>query len=516
MSCIKKNQYQQRGFLVVFAAIILIIFGLLSLAATYLTTSDTLAQTNQVSSQQAFYLAESGLAVGAHELSLRRTSCAGMTGNPAFTNVSLAGAKGQFSVSGIGPQSPIATTLTGALTENDRNITVSDASTYAASGRIMIDKESIDYAAIIGNTFVNVQRGVDGTVPSAHAMGAPVGQYQCTMQSMGGVPNVSLSGGLIGGKRTLQEAFQLEEAWAVGSAYSGKGSLIHWNKPTELSWANVSMLPNRNFLAISMVSYADAWIVGEGGLILRWNGNVWSQVPSGTTRNLRSISCTASNHCIAVGLSRTFLLWNGSNWTLQSVNHLPNVTYAGVTCHAADDCWAVGAVNANRDVMVHWNGNVWSRDPSNPTPASNLNSVSCAQSNDCWAVGNARNFIHWNGVNWSRAAVGSLPNQLYRSVDCVSSNDCWAVGDGGDTFVHWNGSTWTRVNPRTQADNLMTVFCSQADDCWAGDDTGSTFHWNGADWVAVSTALPKAVQVYGIASVRPHERLLSMWKEVFF
>jgi Tfp pilus assembly protein PilX len=510
----KGNRERERGFLVIFAAILLIIFGLLGGVATYLTTSDTLGQTNEIRSQQAFYLAESGLEVGARELSAGRVSCAGMIGSPGFTQVSFPGAKGQFSVSGVGPQSPTASPLTSALTASQDSVTVNDASTYAPAGRIMIDRELIDYAGITGNTFVNVQRGVDGTVASPHAMGAVVGQYQCTIQSMGGVPSLSLGGLSLGGARTLQEVVQLGEAWVVGSAYSNKGSLAHWNKPAELSWTKVDGLPNRDFLAIAMLSYADAWIVGEAGTILRWNGNLWSQVASGTTQSLRSISCTASNHCMAVGLLRTFLLWNGITWSVQSVKNLPNVAYTGITCNASDDCWAVGAVSSSRDVMVRWNGSSWSRDPSNPTPAANLNSVSCTASNDCWAVGNARTFIRWNGVNWSRVAVPSLPNQTYRSVDCVSASDCWAVGDGGDTFVHWNGSAWARVNPQTQADNLMTVFCRQGNDCWAGDDTGSTFHWDGTDWVGISNTLPKAVQVYGIASVRSHSRPVSAWKEV--
>ena len=191
-------------------------------------------------------------------------------------------------------------------------------------------------------------------------------------------------------------------------------NIIHWNDPTQSIWTNASVLGvNRDMNSVFTLSYADAWMVGQSGTFLHWNGNTWTTVASGDTSNYNGVHCTASNNCWAVGATRSFNFWNGSVWTEQTttVSTLPNVQYNSVYCVTASDCWAVANTSAG-DVMVHWNGSAWARDASRPTPAANLNSVWCTSTSNCWAVGASRTFLRWNGTAWADFPSRRYPTSL--------------------------------------------------------------------------------------------------------
>jgi hypothetical protein len=63
------------------------------------------------------------------------------------------------------------------LSSIDTSITVVDAGAYPPSGIIIIDNEQISYLSIVGNTFTDCVRGVNGTTPATHAAYAPVTYY---------------------------------------------------------------------------------------------------------------------------------------------------------------------------------------------------------------------------------------------------------------------------------------------------------------------------------------------------
>jgi hypothetical protein len=379
----------------------------------------------------------------------------------------------------------------------------------------MIDRELMDYVTISGNNFINVRRGVGGTTAVAHASGAPVGQYQCLLQSQGGVPSLSPAGNVIGGGRWVNEAVQLPEAWVVGNG----GNTLHWNKPTENTWTSTSTTISGTMNAVTALSYADAWAVGNsaGGnfSISHWNGNAWSAYTSaGPARDLFGISCTASNNCETVGAQRTILLWDGSTWTAQSTAALPNVTLNSVYCITASDCWAVGNTSGG-EVFAHWDGGTWTRDPSRPIPARDLNSVWCTATNNCWAVGAARTFVQWNGTAWSTIAVAALPNVAYNGVTCVNANDCWAVGNnsGGSVTVHWDGSAWSRITAVLNVD-LNGIACSKTDSCWAVGASSTTLYWTGTAWTDIANPLGNVV-LRSVWEIGAATQPASAWQEQF-
>ena len=186
--------------------------------------------------------------------------------------------------------------------------------------------------------------------------------------------------------------------WAVGYFHNGNNVdqtlILHWNGT---AWTQVPS-PNPDpsgFPALSAVtatSGTDAWAVGTRcisgcgtganvfqALLLHWNGNTWSQVPSPSTNVpfLFGAAAASRTSAWAVGTDIHFksviLHWNGTKWsTVPSPNPVPVATLLrGAAATSPSDAWAVGyggpLGGAGSTVILHWNGTAWSAVKS-PNP----------------------------------------------------------------------------------------------------------------------------------------------------
>lgn len=531
----------QQGFLAIVAAALVVIVGFLGLAVMYMFAGSATSTLNYLQSSKAFYIAESGLEKATRYLlrpavsgTTTRVACASITGNADLTGSGIG--SGTFTVTATGPfyaSSP--TTVNGALTASATSVTVVSTASYQSSGRIMIDRELMNYASTDATHFLGVTRGVDGSTASTHASGAFVGQYQCKLSSAGGVPSVASPTN----SRTVTEAVQLQEAWAVGASSSGNFRIARWNASgSEVAWSDKSLASGSiaTLNSVSMSSYADGWAVGASARFLRWNGSTWALTTVVPNVTYNGVFCNASNDCHAVGAanggSQTILDWNGSAWTRASPGGTTSsLDLYGISCSASNDCWAVGDRNAAVKIFYRWNGTTWTGSSVAANFASNTSfpfvSVSCSSSTDCWAVGNDANFAHYTGGSWVSVASG-MPNTQYNGIFCNNSSDCWAVGNnsGGDLFVHWNGSSWTRFGPYASVPDvtLNSVTCEKTPtgdtkDCWAvGNNSGGNnfAHWDGSAWSRVGpTASIAAVNFFGVTMISPMTQPQSAWQETF-
>ena len=64
--------------------------------------------------------------------------------------------------------------LVSAVSTTDTSISVDNATGFPDAGTFLIDSEQIAYTAKFGNTFVNVQRGTNGSTAAAHVSGSLV------------------------------------------------------------------------------------------------------------------------------------------------------------------------------------------------------------------------------------------------------------------------------------------------------------------------------------------------------
>ncbi len=235
---------------------------------------------------------------------------------------------------------------------------------------------------------------------------------------------------------------------------------VHWdgNKWTFTKTPNPGGVSkgDGNFLdSVRCTSPAACWAAGTGGSLTKFN------------------------------LRNEMFFFNGKKWTAQTV---PNPVGPGkdhidilntLACTAPDDCWAVGEAGNlaakpkgfEHNEALRWNGKKWAvvKTPNPNNEVDELFGVTCVAAQDCWAVGSAgvhpgvNEAFHWNGVTWTPVhavnggGTGTDTVNSLESVRCTSHSSCWAVGDavtsntvqiqpiGGTSvnqILHWNGVKW--------------------------------------------------------------------------
>ena len=314
---------------------------------------------------------------------------------------------------------------------------------------------------------------------------------------------------------------------------------------------------HHNFLnGLDCVAPDDCWAVGNHDsptgsktLIMHWDGQSWSLVPSPNPQghsliNLWSVDCAAPDHCWAVGFSfdgvdyaTLSLGWDGQAWTVATVEDTstPGSDFlTGVTCVSTSDCWAVGrhlpgaagGGGLGRTLIHRWDGDAWSIVASPnalPSQGNQLASVDCVAADDCWAVGSYAGpgatrtlALRWDGQAWSIVPTpNTAPNQAnaLNSVTCVSAYDCWAVGiytgqQNQALAMRWDGASWSREPIPSSGPDLANVLagvsCTSHNDCWAvGYQRESTWlitlieRWDGQEWRIV----PSPNSAYGQTNV---------------
>jgi RNA polymerase sigma factor (sigma-70 family) len=335
------------------------------------------------------------------------------------------------------------------------------------------------------------------------------------------------------------------DCWAVGFTEEENGAQTTLTERWDGTAWSVVPSPNPTvnptaggaLMSVACPSSSECWAVGDeenadNPLTLRWNGTVWSIVPSPLSAResgvLDGVACPAPSECWAVGnvggeVANGALIerWSGTAWSVVSS---PGTVagkggFNGVACVSESDCWAVGGSPATdlhaesggsyigQALSERWDGKSWTAVSPPQDVRNTLNGVTCLSSSSCWAVGALGN-VGWEDVftlteEWgpalspawapvgmpqSAAAVASGNIVVALGVACVSASDCWAVGSS-TPILHWNGSSWTDVSPPQAANGygqLYGVACVSASDCWA---VGSRriLHWNGSSWADVST-----------------------------
>jgi sugar lactone lactonase YvrE len=259
--------------------------------------------------------------------------------------------------------------------------------------------------------------------------------------------------------------------------------------------------------------------------------------PSGATlTSLGGVSCVSASSCTAVGYYKnsagtTVSLaerWDGTEWKVQAT---PNPAGAlesrleGVSCSTASNCSAVGYYKSGSEsfatLVERWTGSEWvivsSPNPSG-VPKAYLYGVSCTAANDCWAVGKSSYKFteelegkkpvalaeHWNGSAWTISSVSEPPAQL-KHVSCATSSSCVAVTSlEGLGLERWNGSSWSPQSvaaPSGGSGSTMSgVSCSAASECTAVGSYTIAGHvaplverWNGSSWAFQASVDPKGV-----------------------
>ena len=570
----------QRGASLLAAIFLIVVVGFFGLIVVSLVSTQNIGSLNEIQSTQAFYVAEAGLERAISYLLgptlAPRTTCAGLPGAATSLN------PGQFQLNieaGSPFYSAAATTIpAGGITSGQTTIPVVSTVNYAPFGRIMIDRELIDYTGTTANSFTGALRGRDGTLAASHLAATRVGHSQCTVTSTGGVTDLTTAAR---GRRVERAGIQIQEGWAVGdspnpgNAVGGQATVLRWNGT---AWTDVSgALParaNQHLMGISMLSYADGWAVGNTGgggaapcttnraRIINWNGTAWScNSTSPSNQNLNSVAMISATDGWAVGAGGSTLQWDGATWTERNGAQ----AYTARELHsvwalATNEVWMTGRdenQNGKRcgngtALILRYTGALPPTCQNANAPARRFRSIFMldgpdvgAGADDGWIVGdrNGGDFTiyRWDPVanQWNNQSITNGWRERLRSVYMLDTDgdgfgdDGWAVGDvrtnGGSTRVtilRWNHlcaggaapGAWDicSFDPGSAASrqNLNAVSCATANDCWAVGDAGLLLHWDGAAWGVFSAGVITTRNLRSIHIIGPRGRPQAVWREV--
>lgn len=251
-------------------------------------------------------------------------------------------------------------------------------------------------------------------------------------------------------------------AWSVvaNATTSGYGRLT-----------GVSAVSATNVWAVGTYGVESGTRIALRTLVQHWDGKAWTRVPSPNPPSasppgakldfsLWSVSASSADSAWAVGsytyyaangnhTAHTLVLqWDGNSWTqVPSPNPggARNASYLyGVTTPANGDVWAVGRYwHRHRELplALHWDGTAWHLVWSHGTvPNLDLNAVASVGGNDVWTAGTdysgsppATLLEHWDGDVLTRVPSPNPPGAdvALSAIAADSPDDVWAVGTPG-------------------------------------------------------------------------------------
>lgn len=242
--------------------------------------------------------------------------------------------------------------------------------------------------------------------------------------------------------------------------------------------------------AVYVVADNDAWMVGDGGTLLRWNGSAWQTATSSTTQMLWAVDGVSSDIVWAVGDGGTVLRRVVGNW--ESVTSPTSENLLGVEVLSSSNVWVVGDGGS----IYQWNGSSWQNYTQSDFSQEIFYDVDFSEANNGWVVGTNGTVLRWNGGSWSPVASGTTATLF--SVVTRATNDVWMVGENG-TVRRWNGSSIAAEESST-SESLLDIVMQSATEGWAVGNNGVMISTvNGTTWATEETLTNVALFGVGFA-----------------
>jgi hypothetical protein len=193
----------------------------------------------------------------------------------------------------------------------------------------------------------------------------------------------------------------------------------------------------------------DAWVVGDRGIVLRYDGASFRAEHVDTHQDLLAVHGSGPRDVWAVGRGGAVLHYDGEQWSKTDVTSLidasggasTGVLY-GVFAAAPDAVWAVGH-NGVSALIIFYDGEKWISQPLAMATPQALRAVWGFSREQLWAVGDAGVIRSFDGAQWNvdKTPTGAALNAIHGLV----AHDVWAVGASG-AAVRWNGTAWSNAN----------------------------------------------------------------------
>jgi len=463
----------QRGFLLIAAVVLIVVLGFFAVVISYIFVGSGTSSGEHLSSAKALLAAEAGFERAVYGYSTG-TACAalvfaGTVGSGVFATTATF-------------NNPASTTLSAAITNIATTIPLTSSIGYAASGRVRIEAEEIDYTEVAGNNLVGVRRGAAGTTAAAHVINTPVSQHQCLVESTGTADNA---------RRVIRKAIISPQAMMVYAQANGNGNVFFrqwdgtaWGTPRNATAVSADI----RFMVLKFARTRNEAVLGtlssNGQIRVQvWNGATWS-----ATTLLMTIAAgdsdkrgfdieyeTNTDRAIVVYNDTTadpdYRIWDGTAWSAVPTNI--NLTTTGdplwieLASNPLSDEIAMIIADANDDVQgMRWTGGVtgaWSNMGAGVWDANAANSVTKVI-DVAYEQQSGRAMFMWADI--------TTTDQYYRIWDGTTlsaANILWDISTmGGD-------GEWIRLAPDPTSNRIMYGVQDAVRDL-------HTAFWNGAAW----------------------------------
>jgi hypothetical protein len=224
-------------------------------------------------------------------------------------------------------------------------------------------------------------------------------------------------------------------------------------------WRFTSTLPQGNtFHGAWAAGPNDLFIGGEGGVIMRWNGQTWSAMSTPTQKTIFAMHGLSANEVWAVGGDpygekpgemSLILRFNGTTWTEMTPPNFNGQTYSLSSVHAIapNDVWATPEIGTT---PIHFNGVRW-EFVNVPSPVSSqlegsLKGVGAVSANDVFFYGSHGQIVHKAGSQWTleqKIESGTFSANLLQAIWAPALDRVYIGGNWGQVYRRNANGTWT-------------------------------------------------------------------------
>lgn len=293
-------------------------------------------------------------------------------------------------------------------------------------------------------------------------------------------------------RESFTPSAELYSAVAVDNAIYAVGVNGQIHRRTTAGWSAMTSGTTRILRNVHGVSSANVWAVGDGGVMLRFNGTAWeTMVPAGgpfldcRSVHVRSVSDVLAA-CNEPGWGWGIQRWNGTGWTRMST---PSPEYITDLAEGNGQLWAV----ANHRTVWRLEGQQWVAD------ASRLGDVQLQQlyadADGVMVVGN--DGLTMRRVNAQWTLLTGYPQ--YDAVWAHSGDFIVAAGTRGAVDV-FDGTRWTVSRPIGDDHMIRDVWGAGKDAVFAAGALGTMLHFDGLAWRQMTMPTSAWIQgVWGVA-----------------
>ncbi|MBL6976248.1 MAG: hypothetical protein ISR64_10995 [Deltaproteobacteria bacterium] len=231
---------------------------------------------------------------------------------------------------------------------------------------------------------------------------------------------------------TVRSMWASQEAgiWAVGDG----GLILRYNG---LDFVPVTLAPSDVDLFGVGGEGATVVVVGAAGTVLRYDGTEWTALQPPVDSDLHGVGVLGAEDFYVVGKGGVILRYKDGQWNQEGVG-VSHDLY-GAYASKVGGVYAVGAYGT----LVELKGTVWIQSQIGG-PASTLRSIWRAPDGRMFAVGTLGTVTVFDGVSWKIQVTNDtyVPARDLYGVQGFSGEEVYAVGDQG-AILKYNGKKWT-------------------------------------------------------------------------